>query len=54
MENPLWGMGVPGLGIMGPGILDLGGVPKEDGGLRGLGRRDLAPKAGLGEFFASL
>ena len=55
MKNPLWGiptlggMGVPGLGIMGPGILDLGGVPKEDGGLRGRGRRGLAPRAGLGE-----
>ena len=44
----LEGIGVPGLGIMGPGILDLGGFPKEDGGLRGRGRGGLAPEAGLG------
>lgn len=43
VKNPLrgmptlGGMGVPGLGIMGPGILDLGGVPKVDGGLCGRG-----------------
>ena len=43
----LGGMGVPGLGIMGPGILDLGGVPTNEEG--GRGTSGLPPKAGLGE-----
>ena len=43
VKNPLGGrptlggMGVPGLCDTGPGILDLGGVLTEDGGLRGRG-----------------
>ena len=55
MKNPLegmpalGGMGVPGLGVVGPGILDLGGVPIEEGGLRGRSRggRTLPLQAGL-------
>ena len=31
----LWGMGVPGLRVVGPEILGLGGVPTEEGSLRG-------------------
>ena len=48
-------MGVPGLGVTGPGILDLGGVltedwglRTEDGGLRGRGIRGRALETGLG------
>ena len=39
-------MGVPGLCVTGPGILDLGGVLTEDGALRGRGGRTL--ETGLG------
>ena len=48
-------MGVPGLACTGPGILDLGGVLTEDGGLRGRGgltgglsTLDLGPRLGYG------
>ena len=43
-------MGVPGLCVTGPGILDLGGVLAEDGGLRGRGSggRGVERETGLG------
>ena len=41
-------MGVPGLCITVPGILDLGGVLTEDGGLRGRGSRGRTLETGLG------
>ena len=41
-------MGVPGLAVTGPGILDLGGVLTEDGGRRVRGSRGRALEAGLG------
>ena len=54
-------MGVPGLGVTGPGILDLGGVltedwglRTEDGGLRGRGIRGRALETGLGELTGGL
>lgn len=46
-------MGVPGRGAMGPGILDLGGVPKEEIGLS-RGRIGLGTADGRGEFTEGL
>ena len=39
---------------MGPGILDLGGVLTEDGGLRGRGSRGRTLETGLGELTGGL
>ena len=49
-------MGVPGLCVTGPGILDLGGVLTEDGGLRGRGSggRGVERETGLGELTGGL
>ena len=53
MKNPLegipalGGMGVPGLGVVRPGTLGLGGVPTEEGSLRGRGRGGRTLEAGL-------
>ena len=47
---------MPGLCVTGPGILDLGGVLSEDGGLRGRGSggRGWAMETGLGELTGGL
>ena len=53
MKNPLGGMpslegiGVPGLGVGGPGVLSLAGVPTDEGSLRGRGRGGRKVEAGL-------
>ena len=50
MENPsLGGIGVPSLGVVmvGPEILRLGGVPTDEGSLRGRGRGGRKLEVGL-------
>jgi len=53
VKNPLegipalGGMGVPGLGVVRPGTLGLGGVPTEEGSLRGRARGGRTLEAGL-------
>ena len=53
MKNPLGGIpslggiGVPGLEVVGPGVLSLAGVPTDEGSLRGRGRGGRKLEAGL-------
>ena len=50
----LGGMGVPGLGVVGPRILGLGGVPTEEGSLRGRDGGGRTLEAGLEEVTGGL